>query len=255
MIDKSELLSIGKVAKLTGASIKSLRYYEEIDILKPAYIDPHTSYRYYSFNQTYFIELLLLCIDFDIPLKEVSSFINGELVNVADLIAYGQKKANDKLSSLQKRITMMNVLQEKFSEDDKFPIDTVFSRELNPHYYKAFPIKDGYSIYSHEVLQTFSEEYFDYESDFIPDFGYLFKQTDAKLERYTIIEIDQFEENCEILPGGKYLCFRSNDSKLHRVHEIFGNKVGQTYLGIEVDLLTENYNATFPLKELRVINI
>ena len=29
-------LSIGKVAKLKGVSVKSLRYYDEIGILKPA---------------------------------------------------------------------------------------------------------------------------------------------------------------------------------------------------------------------------
>lgn len=255
MIDKYELLSIGKVSKLTGASIKSLRYYEEIDILKPAYIDPNTRYRYYSFNQTYFIEVLLLCIDFEIPLKEVSSFINGDLIRLAALIDYGQERTKEKLNSLQKRITMMNLLQDNFYENSKFPINNVYSRQLNSQYYKAFPIKDGYSIYSHEAFHTFNEEYFECESDFMPAFGYLFKQKNTKLERYTIIEIDQFEETCEMLPEGEYLCFRSNDSKIHRVHEVFGNKVGNNYLAIEFEILTENYNATLPLKELRVITI
>ena len=44
---KNELLSIGEAAKLKQVSVKSLRYYETIGILKPAYVDPSSGYRYY----------------------------------------------------------------------------------------------------------------------------------------------------------------------------------------------------------------
>ncbi|MCL2222593.1 MAG: MerR family DNA-binding transcriptional regulator, partial [Oscillospiraceae bacterium] len=52
MSKKSGLLSIGDISKFTGVSIKALRYYERIGILKPAYVDPDSLYRYYNFNQT-----------------------------------------------------------------------------------------------------------------------------------------------------------------------------------------------------------
>ena len=44
-------LSIGKVAKLKNVSIKSLRYYDEIGIFKPALTDHTTGYRYYKESQ------------------------------------------------------------------------------------------------------------------------------------------------------------------------------------------------------------
>jgi len=37
---KKGLLSIGEVSRITGASVRSLRYYEKINILKPAHTDP-----------------------------------------------------------------------------------------------------------------------------------------------------------------------------------------------------------------------
>ncbi len=48
-MDKKRLFSIGKLSKLTGVHVQSLRYYETIGILKPAYIDPESHYRYYTF--------------------------------------------------------------------------------------------------------------------------------------------------------------------------------------------------------------
>ena len=40
-----ELYSIGETAKLNHVSVKSLRHYDEIGLLKPRHIDPDTGYR------------------------------------------------------------------------------------------------------------------------------------------------------------------------------------------------------------------
>ena len=39
---------IGDFSKMTGASVKTLRYYDEINLLKPNNIDNFTNYRYYT---------------------------------------------------------------------------------------------------------------------------------------------------------------------------------------------------------------
>lgn len=46
-----ELYSIGETAKLNHVSVKSLRHYDEIGLLKPRHVDPDTGYRYYSYSQ------------------------------------------------------------------------------------------------------------------------------------------------------------------------------------------------------------
>ena len=45
------MLRIGEFSKLAKISIKALRYYDRIGLLKPAMIDSVTQYRYYSFEQ------------------------------------------------------------------------------------------------------------------------------------------------------------------------------------------------------------
>ena len=45
------MLKIGDFSKKTDTSIETLRYYDQIDLLKPAYIDIFTNYRYYDEKQ------------------------------------------------------------------------------------------------------------------------------------------------------------------------------------------------------------
>lgn len=45
------MLKIGDFSKLTRVSIRMLRHYDEINLLKPVEIDPFTGYRYYSEEQ------------------------------------------------------------------------------------------------------------------------------------------------------------------------------------------------------------
>lgn len=48
----SELLSIGRFAAMTGLTQKALRLYDREGILKPAYMDFASGYRYYDPGQS-----------------------------------------------------------------------------------------------------------------------------------------------------------------------------------------------------------
>ena len=47
------MYKIGEFSELTGLSTKTLRYYDEIDLLKPSKIDQFTNYRYYGEEELY----------------------------------------------------------------------------------------------------------------------------------------------------------------------------------------------------------
>jgi DNA-binding transcriptional MerR regulator len=42
------MFSIGEFARLGGVSVRTLRHYDEIGLLRPATVDPDTGYRGYS---------------------------------------------------------------------------------------------------------------------------------------------------------------------------------------------------------------
>ena len=66
-------LTIGEVAKLTNVSIQTLRYYDQIDLFKPSYTDPHTNYRFYKDAQLYHLDLIKSLKHLSISLEEIKN--------------------------------------------------------------------------------------------------------------------------------------------------------------------------------------
>ena len=59
---RNDLLSIGEVANLKGVSVKALRYYERVGVLRPAYVNPETGYRYYTMCQMGELDVIVSCV-------------------------------------------------------------------------------------------------------------------------------------------------------------------------------------------------
>ena len=47
----NKYFTIGEISKLFNLPIKTLRYYDERGLVKPAYINKENNYRYYSVNK------------------------------------------------------------------------------------------------------------------------------------------------------------------------------------------------------------
>jgi len=71
------LLRIGEFSIRTGASIRTLRYYDEIDLFKPSEIDLFTGYRYYTENQIEEIELINTLKSVGFTLEEIKKYWNN----------------------------------------------------------------------------------------------------------------------------------------------------------------------------------
>lgn len=46
-----DLFTIGEMHKLFAVPVRTLRFYDEIGLLRPERVDPRTGYRYYSAGQ------------------------------------------------------------------------------------------------------------------------------------------------------------------------------------------------------------
>jgi DNA-binding transcriptional MerR regulator len=62
---------IGQFAALSGVSAKTLRFYDEIGLLRPASIDPRTRYRFYVPQQLEELASILALKEIGVPLAEV----------------------------------------------------------------------------------------------------------------------------------------------------------------------------------------
>lgn len=67
----ASLLSIGRFGRLAGLSVGALRHYDELDLLRPAWIDPETGYRYYRHEQLEDARLIARLRELEMPLDDV----------------------------------------------------------------------------------------------------------------------------------------------------------------------------------------
>lgn len=67
--------TVGAVSQITGVSKDMLRFYDKINLVKPAYIDPSNHYRYYTYDQFWLIDIIQMCRGLDIPLKEIGMIL------------------------------------------------------------------------------------------------------------------------------------------------------------------------------------
>ncbi len=71
------LYKIGDFSKKTGLSIRTLRYYDEIDLFKPVEIDLFTNYRYYSEKQLEDLNIINDLKDCGFTLEEIKKYWNN----------------------------------------------------------------------------------------------------------------------------------------------------------------------------------
>ncbi|MBF6173330.1 MerR family transcriptional regulator [Nocardia blacklockiae] len=70
-------VSIGEFARLTYLSVKTLRYYDEIDLLAPATRDPASGYRRYSTDQVDRAHLIRRLRDLNMPLPDIRAVLSA----------------------------------------------------------------------------------------------------------------------------------------------------------------------------------
>ena len=72
-----KLYTIGDISEICGVPIKTLRYYDEINLFKPIELDLFTNYRYYSDEQVKEFELLKLLQEAGFSLEEIKKYKNN----------------------------------------------------------------------------------------------------------------------------------------------------------------------------------
>ena len=90
-----EFFTIGEISKLFNINKKTLRYYDEIDLFKPSYVDEHNKYRYYSIDQFECLETIQYLKELGLTLNKIKYHLNTlNLSSIVDSLEY-QKHINE----------------------------------------------------------------------------------------------------------------------------------------------------------------
>lgn len=90
-------MHIREFAKLTGVSVRTLHYYDEIGLLKPSFVDEQNGYRFYDERCLERMQEILFYRELDFPLKDI-----GEIMSSPDYDKQTALKEQRRLLTLKK---------------------------------------------------------------------------------------------------------------------------------------------------------
>ena len=265
MTEKNNLLSIGEISKLTGAGIKALRHYEKINILKPVYVDPFSGYRYYSFSQTYVVELIKFAVELDIPLKEFSEYVDEHgNMDFESFTMRGNEVVREKMKTLEQAIKFFDLFEEKLALQKEYPLNQIYTRKLPSKIFYTIPFDKSFeNVDKHEVAKLFLEMPYDEaeEDGGWMEYGFLSEYSDKGITRYVFAEVptgvplDSTKFEHKVIPAGEYYCIQQDSNEIENVADIFTDYLdGNTaFLAIETEVFCGKFNINNPINELRVI--
>jgi predicted transcriptional regulator YdeE len=80
------LIKIGDFARETGVTVKALRHYESLGLLRPAWVNRYNSYRYYAPEQQPRLDLILAYKQMGFPLAYIGKLLDEHLTD-AEMVA------------------------------------------------------------------------------------------------------------------------------------------------------------------------
>lgn len=96
------LFTIGEVSKLFDINIKTLRYYDEINLFKPIFIDKFNKYRYYSADQFEQLNTIMYLKALGMPLNKIKFHLSTRSIdNITQLLEEQKKITVEKIKELE----------------------------------------------------------------------------------------------------------------------------------------------------------
>lgn len=135
-------MQIKEFADYTGVSVRTLHYYDEIGLLKPAYVEEQTGYRYYDEGSLERMQEILFYRELDFPLK-----------NICELLS---SPGYDKQDALDKQRRLLLLKKERLER----LIEALDSAKRGEYVMKAFDNKEYEETkkqYEKEVKQRWGE--------------------------------------------------------------------------------------------------
>ena len=75
---RTDLLPIGRFSRLTGLTVKALRHYDELGLLRPARVDAASGYRFYGPDQVRRAEAIRRLRRLEVPLDDVAVLLDTD---------------------------------------------------------------------------------------------------------------------------------------------------------------------------------
>jgi DNA-binding transcriptional MerR regulator len=128
------MLKIGDFAKLSRVSIRMLRHYDEVGLLKPDHVDAESSYRYYSAQQLPRLNRILALQDLGFTLEQIGSLLKADLSpeQLKGMLRTKQMELQDRLQAEQERLARVAWRLQQIEIENQPPAYDVVIKQVPP---------------------------------------------------------------------------------------------------------------------------
>ena len=100
------MYTVKQIANLAGVSVRTMHYYDEIDLLKPSTVG-NNGYRYYSDDALFQLQQILLYREMDLDLQQIKAIMADEGFDLVTALQQHRQTLQRKLERLQ---TLVNTV-------------------------------------------------------------------------------------------------------------------------------------------------
>ena len=173
-------MKINEVAQISGVSIRTLRYYDEIGLLSPSK-DEISKYRLYKEKDIETLQQILFYRELKYSLTEIKEILTDETYDLLKSLT----TQKEQLLKKQKRLEKIICLIEKTIESKKG--DFVMTNEEKFNVLKQKIINQNEENYGEELRQQYGEEII------FATYGKIKEMTEAQYEAVNQLELQLFE--------------------------------------------------------------
>lgn len=213
-----EFFSIGEISKLFDINKKTLRYYDEIGLFKPSFVNKDNNYRYYTLDQFQYLETIKYLKELGLSLDKIKYNLTN--LNSEDVINSLEEQNNiidAKISELQlikqkinKKIIQIkdstrNDLLETIREVDFNERQAVRLRHsIKTDYDIEFSLRKLIKMSDNKIFLTYGLVGVSISRDDLIDRKY-----DEYKSIFIMIEEEKYDNSLiKIFPKGTYVCIR-----------------------------------------------
>jgi effector-binding domain-containing protein len=141
-------MQIGDFSKLSMVSVKALRYYDEIGLLKPERVDQFTGYRHYSAVQLSKLNRIIALKAMGLSLDEVAKLLRDDVptASILDLLHAKQAEIKQRLGEEAARLTRVEEWLKEAEKEGKMPDFHIVIKKVKPQ--KVLSIRRVLASYS-----------------------------------------------------------------------------------------------------------
>jgi len=242
------MFAIGEFSRITGLTIKALRFYHEQDLLVPAHVEPQSGYRYYDTKQIETARLIARLRELEFPLSEIKQLLQDatDETRLLEAIERHKRVLEGKIRQFKKAVRSLKefIAQERQAIAMAEATYQVVEKTLEPTLIAGIRMKGRYSDCG-KAFGRLGRGFGRYISGkpLLLHYDNEYKEDDADFEAAMPISRGKSIDgvSCRQIPGGLCVCL---------IHRGPYEQLGNSYAKILQHVKQHGYEIIMPTREL-----